>query len=291
VRPAPELISVIVPVLNGEPHVRDQLAALASQTYRGDWELVVVDNGCTDRSMEIVRGFADRLPSLMLVDARAKPGLNRARNAGVTAARGDFLVFCDCDDVASPGWLEALADAAPEADLVGGRNEWETLNDPAVIAWRTSRPMTELMRAHDWLQYASGGNLGVWAPVARAVGWDERFTFGGSDQAFAWSAQLDGYRLAFAPDALMQLRFRDSIRATARQFFRYGRAGPDLYLAFRGTGIPKPDNRPALQQWRRLVRRVPDLWSSRERRGKWIRTAAYRAGRLVGSVRARTLVL
>ena len=147
------------------------------------------------------------------------------------------------------------------------------------------------MREHNWLQYASGGNLGVWASVARAVGWDERFSFGGSDQAFAWSAQVNGYRLAFAPDALMQLRFRDSIRATARQFYRYGRVGAEVYLAFRGAGIPKPDNRPALEIWRQLVTRLPDLWSSRERRGNWIRRASYRTGRLVGSVRARALVL
>jgi glycosyltransferase involved in cell wall biosynthesis len=287
----PELISVIVPVLNEEDHLADQLAALAAQTYRGRWELVVVDNGCTDGSMEVVRSFRERLPALTIVDARAKRGLNRARNAGAAAARGDFLAFCDADDVASPGWLAAMAHAARDADLVGGRNEWEALNDPMVLAWRTSAPMTDLMRDLGWLRFAPGGNLGVWASVAREIGWDERFAFGGSDQVFAWGAQAAGYRLAFAPDAVMQLRFRRTIRATARQFYRYGRAGPRLYLAFREAGIPKPDNRRALGIWRGLVTGLPDLWASRARRGCWVRAAAYRVGRLVGSARARTLVL
>src|SRR5687767_10581339 len=113
-----------MPVLDGEAHIGDQLAALAAQTYRGDWELVVVDNGCTDRSMDIVREWEPRLPSVTIVDATARRGLNRARNAGAAAARGDFLAFCDADDVATHGWLEAMAEGATGADMIGGRLEW-----------------------------------------------------------------------------------------------------------------------------------------------------------------------
>jgi len=282
---------VIVPVLNGETHVGAQLGALASQTYEGDLEVVVVDNGCTDRTVEVARSWEDRLPSLTIADARRRRGLNHARNAGTAAARGDFLVFCDADDVAAPGWLDAMAAAAPHADVVGGRNEWETLNDPVAIAWRPSRPMTSLMRDHGFLPYAAGGNLGVWRQVAQGVRWDEKFSFGGSDQVFAWRVQLAGYRLAYAPDALMRLRFRHSLRAVARQFYGYGRAGASVHRAFREAGIPPADNRAALEHWRQLVRELPDVWGSPERRGNWVRRLAFRSGRLVGSIRARTLVL
>ena len=287
----PQRISVIIPVLNGEAHIAEQLEALASQTYRGPREVVIVDNGCTDRTLEIVGSCARMLPQLRVVDATAGRGLSHARNVGAATAAGDFLAYCDADDVVAPGWLEAMAGAAAHADLVGGRNEWRALNDPTVIAWRASRPMTELMRDHGFLPYASGGNLGVWTSVAREVGWDERFVFGSSDQVFAWRAQLAGYRLVFAPDAVVQLRFRRSLVATARQFYRYGRSGPEAHRTFRPAGIPKPDNRAALVRWRQLVLRLPDLWATRERRGNWIRAAAFRLGRLVGSVRARALVL
>jgi glycosyltransferase involved in cell wall biosynthesis len=282
---------VIIPVLNGEDHLAEQLAALASQTYRGQWELVVVDNGCTDRTLEIVRRSVPLLPAARIADATAKRGLSHARNVGARSARGDFLAYCDADDVVSRGWLEAMAAAAPHTDLVGGRNEWEKLNDPTVIAWRPSGRMTELMRSHEFLPYAAGGNLGVWTAVAREIGWDERFVFGSSDFVFAWRAQLAGYRLSFAPDALVHLRFRTSIVATARQFFSYGRSGAQVHRAFRDSGIPKHDNGAALRQWRKLVVQLPDLAASRERRGLWIRTAAYRFGRLEGSLRARALVL
>lgn len=290
-RRSPQLITVIVPVLNGERHVGDQLAALAAQTYAGPWELVVADNGCSDRTREIVHAWRRRLPAVTIADATAKRGLNHARNVGAAAARGDFLAFCDADDVVDPGWLDAMARAAPHSDFVGGRNEWDALNPPEVVAWRPSEPMTDLMWDYGFLPYASGGNLGVWTSVAKEIGWDETFVFGSSDQVFAWQAQLAGYRLAFAPDAVVQLRFRRTIRAMARQYYRYGRSGPQAHRAFRDAGIPKADNRDALRRWRKLIVRVPDLWGPSERRGDWVRQVAFRLGRAVGSVRARSLVL
>lgn len=289
--PPPSLISVVMPVLNAEAHVGDQLAALSSQTYTGSWELVVVDNGCTDRTLDIVRDWRKRLPPVTIADARARRGLNHARNAGAAAARGDFLAFCDADDAATPRWLAAMAAAARDADIVGGRLEWEALNDPVVRAWRPQAPMTDLLVDHGFLRYAPGGNLGVWAHIAHEIGWDEEFTFGSSDHGFAWRAQLAGYRLAFAPDALMQQRFRPTVWGMARQHLRYGRSGPQLHRVFRDVGLPAPDNRDALRQWRRLLSDLPDLWSSRERRGHWVRIAAFRLGRLEGSLRARTLCL
>jgi glycosyltransferase involved in cell wall biosynthesis len=285
------LISVVMPVLNGEQHIADQLAALCGQTYTGSWELVVVDNGCTDRTLDVVRGFVPSLPRVTIADARSRRGLNHARNVGAGAARGDFLVFCDADDVASAGWLGAMARAAEEADLVGGRLEWETLNDPVIRAWRPQAPMVDLVADHGFLRYAPGGNLGVWAAVARELGWDERFTFGSSDHGFAWRAQLSGYRLAFAPDALMHQRFRRTLWGLARQQFRYGRSGALLVRVYRELGMPGPDNGEALKEWRRLFGSVPDLWRSRERRGRWIKVAAFRLGRLVGSARAQVLCL
>src|SRR5205823_92310 len=81
-----ELISVVVPVRNCAPYIGEQMAALANQTYTGPWEVLVVDNGCTDRSMKVVEGWRDMLPRLEIVDASKRRGLNHARNMGVSAA-------------------------------------------------------------------------------------------------------------------------------------------------------------------------------------------------------------
>ena len=113
----------MIPVLNEAALLPDQLAALAQQTYRDRWEVLVCDNGSTDDTREVAMEWQQRLPQLRLIDASERKGLNHARNVGVEHASGDFIVFCDGDDVVSPGWLEALAWAAPRADVVAGALE------------------------------------------------------------------------------------------------------------------------------------------------------------------------
>ena len=117
-RGRPALVSVVMPVRNAEPFLAEQLAALSQQTYPGRWELVAVDNGCTDRSIEVVEKWRPQLPEVRVVDASGRKSPNYARNGGAAAARGDLLAYCDADDVVDRGWLGALVEAAREA--IGG---------------------------------------------------------------------------------------------------------------------------------------------------------------------------
>jgi glycosyltransferase involved in cell wall biosynthesis len=289
-RSRPELISVVMPVRNCEAHLGDQLAALAEQTYAGDWELVVVDNGCEDASLAIVDSWRDRLPAIRIADASDRRGLNYARNVGVAAARGDFLAFCDADDVAEPGWLAGLAAHATDADAVGGGVCLETLNDEIRQAWQPSDGLTELLECYGYMPHTTGGNVGIWADVAREVGWDEGFEFGGSDIEFAWRMQLSGYRAVFAPDAVMRLRYRPSVRGLAWQYFRYGASEPHLYRRFRAHGMPPSDTDAVRAKWRWLVDNV-HLLRTEDGRGNWVRILAGGAGRICGSLRWRVLYL
>jgi len=290
-RTRPTLISVILPVFNGAAHIDAQLAALAAQDYADRWELLIVDNGCTDDSIAIARRWTDRLPQLIIIDARAHKSINHARTAGVAAADGDFLAFCDADDVVSPQWLSSLSEAAPDADLVGGRVEVEALNDLEQRAWQPSAPLTGLNSGYGFLPYVSGGNCGMWADVAHEVGWDQSFGFGASDIEFAWRAQLSGFRAVFEPRAVIRLRYRKRMLAMARQYFRYGVSEPHLFREFRGLGMPRRDVREALQTWAWLLRYVSHTLRGRDARGYWLRVAASNTGRVCGSLRWRVLYL
>ena len=288
-RSRPTKISVVIPIRNGEAHLGAQLAALAAQTYDGPWEVVVVDNGCTDRSIKIVESWRGRLPALVVVDARDRRGLNYARNEGAAAARGDFVAFCDADDVVGPRWLASLARAAARADLVGGPMEQTELNDQLQRAWRPSHPITELANWYLFMPFPPGGNCGIWADAAREVGWDEVFRFGASDIDFGWRVQLAGYRVAFAPGALIQRRFRPTIWSTVKQYFRYGVSEPHLFRLWGPHGMPR-DFGKAFRTWRWLARSFPQL-KSEGSRGQWLRVAAQCLGRICGSLRWRVLYL
>ena len=116
------LVSVVVPVFNGERHLGETVESVLDQSYDA-LELVVVDDGSTDRSAAVVAGFAD--PRIRLL-RRTNAGTGAARNAGVAAARGELIAHLDADDLWSRSKLElqvGLLARRPEIDVVGGRVE------------------------------------------------------------------------------------------------------------------------------------------------------------------------
>jgi glycosyltransferase involved in cell wall biosynthesis len=91
------LISCIVPVYNGERYLREALDSIFAQTYR-PLEILVADDGSTDRTPGIVAGFGDRVRYLR----QENQGPAAARNLGIRAATGNFIAFLDADDLWHP---------------------------------------------------------------------------------------------------------------------------------------------------------------------------------------------
>lgn len=96
------LISIIIPMRNAEPFISGTLHSLVEQEGC-DFEIIVVNDGSTDRSAEIVRAFHD--PRIRIVRGPQR-GISAAFNCGLTAARGEFFCRCDADDLYPPGRLQ-----------------------------------------------------------------------------------------------------------------------------------------------------------------------------------------
>ena len=87
--PGPQpAISVVLPVRNGMPWIRDQLDALSHQDVEGTWEVVVVDNGSTDDTVQFVESWMVGHESVQLVDGAALPGAAARTDAGESASIG-----------------------------------------------------------------------------------------------------------------------------------------------------------------------------------------------------------
>jgi glycosyltransferase involved in cell wall biosynthesis len=285
--PEPELISVVIPALNAADTLPAQLEALRGQTYGGKWELIIADNGSTDGTPDLARTWADRIPELRVVDASDRKGQAHARNVGAAAARGDFIAFCDADDVATPDWLEAMAEAAGSSDVVAGTLDHDSLNEPLVRAWRSAQPREESPEDQVFLPWAESANLGVRASVFRELGGFNEGYPHSEDVEFSWRAQLASYLFRFAPGAVVKYRHRSTLRQLVRQQYAYGVNSAKLYRDFRSRGMPRSPVNRALRVWGRvLIHLVVDL-PSRKRWGEWLRKAAYRWGRLRGSIRYR----
>src|SRR3982751_226289 len=96
------LVSVIVPVHNGRAFIADALRGVFDQTHR-PIECIVIDDGSTDGTAEVVAASAPRAVCIR----QANAGVSAARNAGAIAASGDLLAFLDADDVWLPEKLTA----------------------------------------------------------------------------------------------------------------------------------------------------------------------------------------
>lgn len=108
--------SVIIPVYNVEPYLRQCLDSILGQTY-GDWEAICVNDGSTDGSADILSGYASR-DSRISVITQANNGLSAARNVGVRAAKGDRLLFLDSDDWLDVNTLSRLETVVDNTDMV-----------------------------------------------------------------------------------------------------------------------------------------------------------------------------
>src|SRR4051812_37521166 len=104
-------LSVVIAARDAESTLGEQLRALEAQEWDGTWEVLVVDNGSTDGTVDVVRRAATGWPALRLVPATNGVGPAYARNVGARAAAGRSLAFCDADDVVAPGWVVAVGAA------------------------------------------------------------------------------------------------------------------------------------------------------------------------------------
>jgi len=282
-----KLVSVIVPCRDGGELLTRQLECLSAQDYAGDWEVVVADNGHTHGARAAAMPYAARLPNLRVVDASGRAGASAARNAGAAAAHGDLLAFCDADDEVDPSWLRHLAKAAVDHDLVGGAVDEAELNDPASRATRAPMGARDgLLTLGGFLPFAIGGNCAIWADVFESIGgWNEGYPRA-NDVEFSWRAQVRGYTIGFAADALTHYRHRSGRRALLEQFYGWGRADALLYRDFRAFGFRRAPDATLLRTWWRLFKRVPGL-RTRRARSIWMVETARAAGRLAGSIRWR----
>lgn len=290
----PSLVSVIIPTRNAVDTIGTQLDALARQSYVGEFEILVCDNGSVDGLREHLkaRPISGTAP-VRYVPADGVPGVSAARNVGVTRARGEFLAFCDADDVVRRDWLHCLVEAAACADLISGSRDTSVINSAVQHARRPIRPSAELCTSR-FLPYAPGSNLGVWAAVVQAVGgFDETLLFGGEDMDFSWRVQLAGFTLVQAEHAVVDYRARPTAASFWSQVKKYAIGNVPLYIAYRDYGLYRRSWASFLLFLLNMVVRNPLLPQriTGVPRGVWLGWSAIVAGHLIGSVRYRTLFI
>ena len=212
---SPHTASVIIPNWNGANHLPCCIESLRRQTFR-DFEVIVIDNGSTDRSLALL---SHEYPEVRVLALGQNRGFAGACNAGMRAAQGTFFVLLNNDTEADTHWLSEVVAAFgrhPKAGSVASkmllfdqRDTFHTAGDFYRVdgipgnrgVWQKDRGQYDQEEA---VFSACGGSAAYRRTALDQVGLlDEDFFFSCEDVDLAWRAQLAGWRCIYAPRAVV----------------------------------------------------------------------------------------
>ncbi len=213
-------ISIVIPCYNAQRYLRGAIDSVLGQTFQ-DLEIVVVDDGSTDGTRELVAGVQDERLRYIYQENR---GPAAARNHGIAAAQGEYIALLDADDLALPRRLEgqlAVLEAAPDLAVVGSGYVWID-EEGRRLSWAT----------HSWQAYPELNAFRNWlfdcpfvpsATMFRRVAWrdvggfDEELT-GPEDWNFWMRLALHGCRMTWHREVVCLYRHRpDSLSEDAER--------------------------------------------------------------------------
>jgi len=262
VAPGPTEFSVIVSTRNRPAQLKSCLEALRALSFPGeDFEVIVVDDG-GDLSLDrICEPFRQRLDLLSLRQERNGPG--PARNRGAAAARGRFLAFIDDDCRPDPNWLRAFhlhLTNRPD-ELIGGK----VVNAlTANVFSATAQVILDSVYAYynpvpDRAHFFASSNLAVSREKFRQIGgFPEPWPVpAAEDRTFCYAWRQRGWRLSYAPEAVVEHRHKLDLLSFWRLYVRYGR-GAFLYHRIRDRDDDFGGINPDAAFYRECLRRGTD---------------------------------
>ncbi len=274
------IYTVAIATYNRANSLYDTLTSLTSLQIPAvlAWELLLIDNNCTDRTKEVCDRFASELPMRYL--SEPSQGLSHARNRALAEARGEVVVFTDDDVILSPGWLAAYAQAVddfPDAAYFGGKivptwpagkPRWvRDVNMPLLAGLFGSYDLGPERRLYsDTDMHPYGANFALRRSLFERLG-DFRTDLGmrgnvpgrGEEAEYFKRAKERGFTGAYVPEAMCQHRV-DPRHLTLSYLYRFGvQKGV-------ASGTIHPENSRRINKlagWRYLVAGVSQLLKGR----------------------------
>lgn len=234
-------VTVVIPVWNGELYLGKAIESILAQDFR-DFELIIVDDGSTDRSMRIASSFA--CDQRVRILSQANAGVVAARNAGLSAARSEYVAFLDADDIAKPTRLSkqlAYLHAHPDVAVVGShityfedkRGEFRTQK----FAVGASNVASALETGNSMAQPAVMLRKSL---VIAVGGYREAFRYGAEDYDL-WLRLVEKHELNNLPEVLTLYRVhQESLTHRRRHDQAFGAMAAACAHRRRMAGRPDP---------------------------------------------------
>jgi len=230
-------VSVVIPVYNEADRLQDVLEALQRQDYPSNlYEVIVVDNGSTDRSPEVARSMED---ARLLFETEKLGSPYSARNRGIEVASGAVIALVDSSCRPVHRWLRSGIETMchSNGDLLGGNVEFEYGGDvtPAKIFDALSNvKMKEYVEER---RVATTGNLFVRREVFEARGLFPEGIRSGGDLRWTKGATQNGWKLVYGPQATVCYPAR-SLGPLLRKQFRVAKGQPNIWREAGTDSVP-----------------------------------------------------
>jgi GT2 family glycosyltransferase len=213
-------VSVVVCAYNAASTIDECLTSLERLTYPS-FEVILVNDGSTDATASIAR----RHREVKIIDL-PNCGLSAARNVGLSQATGDIVAYTDADVRVDPNWLTYLVQPFITSDVVGSGGPNVVPPDDPWIAQSVARSPggpTHVLLDDRIAEHVPGCNMAFRRDALLEIGgFNPIFRRAGDDVDLCWRLQAKGYRIGFAPSALVWHRHRARVRAYWRQQVGYG---------------------------------------------------------------------
>lgn len=213
-------VSIIIPTFNGASRIGNCLDALLKQTARDNAEIIVVNDGSTDNTAEVV----GRYPGIRLI-SQANAGPAAARNRGASEARGTILLFTDDDCVPTPEWLGAMLAVFEDPDVVGAKGIYRTRQKSLVARFVQIdyEDRYRLMAAHDSIDF-----IDAYSAVFRRerflemAGYDTSFPVAcAEDIELSYRMSARGWKMKFIPNAIVYHTHPDTLSKYLKKKYKF----------------------------------------------------------------------
>jgi len=209
-------VSIIMPCFNGKQYIQAAIDSVLKQTF-DDFELIVVDNGSTDCTPEILDSVNDPRLRVFTLSER---GVSRARNLGLREARGAFIAFLDCDDTWSAAFLEKMHTVlASNPKAVLAYCGWQNLGLPGPRGepfvppdYENPDKIATLLEGCRWPIHAC---LTRHAAIVEAGGFNTHLTI--AEDYLLWMEVSVTGTIIRVPEVLAQYHHHDGVQATRNQ--------------------------------------------------------------------------
>jgi len=220
-REAP-MVSVVIPTYNRKDMLKECLDSLFNQTYPKDkYEIIVVNDGSTDGTEEVLKEYAKKAPCAFKWLTQQNKGSYAARNLGIRNARGEIICFTDDDCIADKRWLEELVKGFTNGGIggVGGR----------IIAYNPRKIVEEYAKMDQesaiksvFPPFLITCNAAYRRDVLEIVGGFDPYFRNGGDNDMGIRVTWKGYKLKYAPDAIVYHKHRTTFMGFIKQQYAYG---------------------------------------------------------------------